>query len=265
MTTSDVRDGLTWAGRRPVRLASLELTLGSDLNGLDGQLQRQVLCPTVEDLVGRPGRPSVFSLPPARSLAEIKDEKSLGPQGHVPGLRSVARLRETDRRRAGGGSLPWTDPPLPPLDSGQRWAATTFVWARKKKSSPGGHERWAWCAQPQRRYTAPGQEHAPPHVHFARHGTRTRPRDPGPRRGREGRTVTVPVLARRWVHRTARAAQESNAAASACPCRRAPPRLGCLFGLGPRVIRAVAGPVVAGVHFVTCGACFRRDGFAESF
>jgi hypothetical protein len=28
-------DGLTWADWRPVRLVSLELTLGSDMNGLD--------------------------------------------------------------------------------------------------------------------------------------------------------------------------------------------------------------------------------------
>ena len=30
-----MRDGLTWAGLRPVRLASFELTVGSDRNGVD--------------------------------------------------------------------------------------------------------------------------------------------------------------------------------------------------------------------------------------
>jgi hypothetical protein len=48
-----VRDGLTWAGWRPVRLASFELTLGSDMNGRDKSIRA-----TAEDLVPAPVMPS---------------------------------------------------------------------------------------------------------------------------------------------------------------------------------------------------------------
>ena len=85
---------------------------------------------------------------------------------------------------------------------------------------PRGHERWAWCAQAQPRYTAPGQEHAPG----------TTPRSTAPRRGH----VT---LARGEGGGPGRRSPCSGAGCTEPLGRRrkaTPPRarrrLGCLFG-----------------------------------
>jgi hypothetical protein len=47
-------DGFTWAGWRLGRLVSLELTLGPDINGLDEELQRQVLLPNCREISFHP-------------------------------------------------------------------------------------------------------------------------------------------------------------------------------------------------------------------